>query len=94
MARIKVFNKEYLTKELGLPYDCKLIEDDIIDTTRWSIVHEIVFEDKGKFYMTTYSEGATEYQDERPWEYEDEVKCTEVELKEVKVKKWIPVDDE
>lgn len=94
MTRIKVFNKEYLTKELGLPYDCKLIEDDIIDTTRWSIVHEIVFEDKGKFYMTTYSEGATEYQDERPWEYEDEVKCTEVELKEVKVKKWIPVDDE
>ncbi len=93
MARIKVFNKEYLTKELGLPYDCKLIEDDIIDTTRWSIVHEIVFEDKGKFYMTTYSEGATEYQDERPWEYEDEVKCTEVELKEVKVKKWIPVED-
>lgn len=93
MARIKVFNKEYLTKELGLPYDCKLIEDDIIDTTRWSIVHEIVFEDNGKFYMTTYSEGATEYQDERPWEYEDEVKCTEVELKEVKVKKWIPVED-
>lgn len=93
MEKIKVFNKEYLTKELGLPYDCKLIEDDIIDTTRWSIVHEIVFEDKGKFYMTTYSEGATEYQDERPWEYEDEVKCTEVELKEVKVKKWIPVED-
>ena len=89
----KKFSREYLTKELGLPYDCKLIKDDIIDTTRWSIVHEIVFEDKGKFYMTTYSEGATEYQDERPWEYEDEVKCTEVELKEVKVKKWIPVED-
>lgn len=94
MARIKVFNKEYLTKELGLPYDCKLIEDDIIDTTRWSIVHEIVFEDKGKFYMTTYSEGATECQDEKPWEYDDEIECTEVELKEVKVKKWIPVEDE
>lgn len=94
MARMKVFNKEYLTKELGLPYDCKLIEDDIIDTTRWSIVHEIVFEDNGKFYMTTYSEGATEYQNERPWEYEDEVKCTEVELKEVKVKKWIPVEEQ
>ena len=44
--------------------------------------------------MTTYSEGATEYQDERPWEYEDEVKCTEVELKEVKVKKWIPVEEQ
>ena len=94
MARIKVFNKEYLTKELGLPYDCKLIEDNIIDTTRWSIVHEIVFEDYGKFYMTTYSEGATECQDERPWEYDDEIECTEVELKEVKVKKWIPVENE
>lgn len=94
MARIKVFNKEYLTKELGLPYDCRLIEDDIIDTTRWSIVHEIVFENNGKFYMTTYSEGATECQDERPWEYDDEIECTEVELKEVKVKKWIPVEDE
>ena len=44
--------------------------------------------------MTTYSEGATECQDERPWEYDDEIKCTEVELKEVKVKKWIPVEDE
>lgn len=94
MARIKVFNKEYLTKELGLPYDCKLIEDDIIDTTRWSIVHEIIFEDKGKFYRTTYSVGATEMQWEKPWEYEEEVECTEVELKEVKVKKWIPVEDE
>ena len=87
----KVFKKEYLTEELGLPYDCKLIEDKVIDNTRWSVVHEIVFKDKGKFYQTTYSEGATEYQDEKPWEYEDEVKCIEVELKEVKIKKWMPV---
>ena len=40
-----------------------------------------------------YSEGATELQDERPWEYQDEVECIEVELKEVKVKKWVPVDE-
>ena len=70
------------------------IFDRIVDTTRWSIIHEIVFEDHGKFYMTTYSEGATEMQDERPWEHDnDEIECTEVELKEVKVKKWIPVED-
>lgn len=48
--------------------------------------HEIVFEDNGKFYQTTYSEGATEMQYESPWEYDDEVECTEVELREVKVK--------
>ena len=89
---IKTFSKDYLVDELELPWRNTIV-DKIIDTTRWSIVHEIVFEDDGKFYMTTYSEGATEMQDERPWEYEDEIKCTEVELKEVKVKKWIPVED-
>lgn len=88
----KFFKKEYLTKELGLPYDCYPIVDKVIDNSRWSVVHEIVFEDKGKFYQTTYSEGATECQDEEPWEYENEVKCIEVELKEVKVKKWMPIE--
>lgn len=86
------FSRDYLMKELDLPYDNTIV-DNIIDTTRWSIIHEIVFEDNGKFYRTTYSEGATECQDERPWEYEDEVECEEVELREVKVKKWMPVED-
>lgn len=86
------FSRDYLMKELDLPYG-NVIMDDIIDTTRWSIIHEIVFEDNGKFYRTTYSEGATECQDERPWEYKDEVECEEVELREVKVKKWMPVED-
>lgn len=78
--------------ELDLPYENTIV-NRIVNTTRWSIIHEIVFEDNGKFYMTTYSKGATECQDESPWEYDDEVKCTEVELKEVKVKKWVPVED-
>lgn len=77
--------------ELGLPYGNAIV-DNIVDTTRWSIIHEIVFEDNGKFYSATYSEGATECQDERPWEYESEVECEEVELREVVVKKWMPVD--
>ena len=86
------FSKDYLKNELDLPYENTIV-DKIIDTTRWSIVHEIVFEDKGKFYQTAYSEGATECQDERPWEYEDEIECMEVEWKEVKVKKWVPVKE-
>jgi len=86
------FSKDYLKDELDLPY-ANTIVDSIIDTTRWSIIHEIVFADKGKFYRTTYSGGATECQDERPWEYEDEVECEEVELREVKVKKWMPVEE-
>lgn len=87
----KIFNKDYLKNKLELPINA--IVDKIIDTTRWSIVHEIVFKDNGKFYQTTYSEGATEMQLESPWEYENEVECIEVELREVKVKKWIPVED-
>lgn len=88
---IKKFSKEYL-QERDLPYSAIL--DKIIDTSRWSIIHEIVFEDNGKFYSTMYSEGATEMQDESPWEYDNIIECTEVELKEVKVKKWVPVEDE
>lgn len=84
------FSKDYLKNELDLPYENTIV-DKIIDTKRWSVIHEIVFEDKGKFYLTTYSEGATECQDEEPWEYEDEIDCTEVELREVKVRKWMPV---
>lgn len=89
---VKKFSKDYLKDELDLPYGNAIV-DRIIDTTRWSIVHEIVFEDNGKFYQTTYSEGATEMQYERPWECEDEVECEEVELREVKVKKWMPVGE-
>lgn len=88
----KMFSKDYLKYELNLP--CNSIVDRIIDTARWSVVHEIVFEDNGKFYQTTYSVGATEMQHEAPWEYVDEVKCIEVELREVKVKKWIPVNQD
>lgn len=53
------------------PEGIKVIYDKLIDTTRWSEIHEIVFEKDGKFYMDTYSVGATEMQDESPWEYSE-----------------------
>lgn len=88
----KTFDRDYLKNELGLPYENAIV-DEITDTTRWSIMHEIVFKDNGKFYLTTYSVGATEMQLESPWEYESKVECIEVELREVKVEKWMPVED-
>lgn len=88
----KVFNKDYLINKLNLPYD-NTITDKIIDNTRWSLIHEIVFEDNGKFYQTIYSEGATEMQIEKPWEYENKIECIEVELREVKVKRWMPIEE-
>lgn len=67
------------------------IINEVTGTSRWSTFHWIVFEYEGKYYSTEYSEGSTECQDESPWEYETEVECTEVEEKEVMVKKWVAV---
>lgn len=61
----------------------KNVERDIVDTSRWSTFYHQVFSvtqgDVTKFYRTGWSEGSTECQDERPYEYEPD----EIELKEV-----------
>jgi hypothetical protein len=84
MKKVK-FDAKWM-KQQGLPYSA--IFDKLVDHTRWSVVHEIVFENRGKFYKTRYSVGATESQAEEPWEYEDEVECTEVHIVEKLVKTW------
>ena len=86
----KKFSKKYLTEELNLPLSA--LEDDIIDTSRWSIQHKIVFKDDEKYWKTWYSVGATECQDEKPWDDIDEVECTEVEKKIVQVERWVEVE--
>lgn len=85
------FGKDFLVDELDLPDSA--IEDNIYDTRRWSEDHEIVFKYDGKYYQACYSCGATEMQDESPWEYEDEIDCTEVVQKEILVKKWVKKEE-
>lgn len=89
MSNMKV-NKEVLL-ELGLPCDYEnIMLDEITDTSRWSIHHRIVFKyTDDKFYQAFYSVGATEQQDEQPWQYNEEIELTEVELKEIVINKWI-----
>ena len=53
------------------PDDIELVVDDLIDTTRWSEVHNMVIKKDGRFYQDEYSVGATEMQDESPWEYSE-----------------------
>lgn len=63
----------------GPPKGGRTISDEIIGHGRWSVHHEHIFEFEGKFYRTTYSIGATESQDESPYDYEpDEIECEEV----------------
>lgn len=39
------------------------IEDEIVETSRWGIVHEAVYQEGDRFWRVTYVEPATEYQD-------------------------------
>lgn len=58
-----------------------VVVNEIADTSRWSIHYDFVFrtEEDGKFWETSYSRGATESQDESPFENEpDEVVVHEV----------------
>lgn len=82
----------YLLDELDLPYNKDIIlVNEIIDTSRWSINYRLVFKDEGKVWQTYYSEGATEYQDESPWEYDSVVILEEVHEVEKTIKVWEPV---
>ncbi len=82
--------KKQELQDADLPGGKNQIEDEIIDNSRWSIQHRIVFKwTDGKYYQCYYSVGATEQQDESPWEYDDEVACIEVEQEEVTIKKWV-----
>lgn len=50
-------------------------------TSRWAVQYRLVFKDTetGKFYEANYQRGATESQDERPFEYDGAlVECHEV----------------
>ena len=74
------FEKVYMSEVLwGDAEDAEIIVNEMIDNSRWSIHYNLIFKKDDKYYQTTYSRGATESQDEGPWEYEDEVECVEVE---------------
>ena len=83
--------KRELLRELDLPWSAK--EDEIIGHSRWSVEHKIIFDYNDKFYQTTYSIGATEMQEERSWENEEEVECQEVRQVDKIIKVWEPVNE-
>lgn len=76
---MKIFSRDYLVNELGLPYnaDC-VIEDTMIDKGRWGIMHRLIFKDNDKVYRVYYDEPVMEEQEMQPWEHDGEVECEEV----------------
>lgn len=70
------------------------VETKLTGHSRWSVEYECIFEYGGKHYLTTYSSGATESQDERPYEYQSSpILCPEVVQKEVTVLQWFTTDE-
>ena len=56
----------------------EIIKDEIVENTRWSILHDLIVKKDDEFYLVEYSVGATEEQDERPFEYDIEVVLKQV----------------
>lgn len=73
--------------------DWEKVESEIVESSRWSIIYSGVFKHipTGKYYAASWSVGATEQQDEQPFEYEDEVEFYEVVQKPVTVMQWVSV---
>jgi hypothetical protein len=74
------FNKQDLIDLLEDDHgDFRKIKHDLIDTSRWSLVYQMIFQYQEKYYQSVYRSAATEIQDERPYEYDpDEIECAEV----------------
>lgn len=52
--------------------------NEIRDRSRWAVEYELVFSHGGQLWGTHYRRGATEEQDEGPFEYESkEITCLE-----------------
>jgi len=58
--------------------DFEIVKDEIVSNSRWSILHDLIVKKDDEFYLVEYSVGATEQQDERPFEYDDEVVLKQV----------------
>lgn len=87
---MKVSVEEARNVVWGDTSEWRTIKTEVVDTTRWSTIHEGIFEhiQSGKFYDVSWSVGSTEMQDERPFEYNTkDIDFIEVEEKEV----WVPV---
>jgi len=88
----KKFSVEFMRDVLwGDAANVEIIKNEIFDTTRWSNCYELIFDFEDKLWMCSYDVGATEQQEQRPWEYEDHVECVLVKPVEKTVIDYVPV---
>lgn len=87
--------RKLVVDEYGLPFagseehEVEVLDDQITGNSRWSVWHLLTVRIKDKFYQTKYCVGATEYQDERPWQDDAVVNFTEVVKRQITVDVWV-----
>jgi hypothetical protein len=79
MSTTRTFTRQELC-DLDLPRShgtrsgCTVISNELIDNDRWSVIYDLIFQLDGQpedeAWCVCYRRGATEYQDEAPWENE------------------------
>ena len=72
---IETRSKEFMQDIL---WGKNVVRDTIVEHNRWTVRHELIFKEGDKIFRAHYHVGATEYQEEHPWEHEDPVKVVEV----------------
>ncbi len=83
------FKKEFLQDIIG---EKETISSEVIETGRWHILYYDIFKHEDKFYETSYRVGATEEQDESPYEFDsNEIECNEVVPVEYTAIKYVKV---
>mgnify|MGYP001792341617 CR=1 FL=1 len=84
---------KYIPADIVINACYDAVETTILEHRRWVCVYEIVFQYGDKYYKVNKEVPNTEYQDSDPFAVtsDNTIRCTEVELKEVTVKKWVPV---
>lgn len=92
--------KRFTSKELldlGLPSECiggKVISDVIVGKSRWSVLYSVIWQHPdGNTYQATYRVGATESQDESPWDSQAYVDALQVHEVERLMKVWEPIPE-
>ena len=75
----------------GETYRFACVSDTIEKNSRWDEHHRSIIKDilTGKYYMTYYSQGLTEKQENLAFEWDDEADFVEVFEIEVTVKKYL-----
>lgn len=78
----------------GCHEDYRTVKEEIYDHSRWSVRTSGIFKrlSDGTFWSINWSSGATEYQDERPFDYEVP-EFVQVEPREVMVTEYYPVEE-